>query len=112
MRRYVTLFNSPIGLFRFFGFLEGGSLIALLFIAMPLKYFVNIPMAVTIVGALHGVLFIIYILVVLYTTNKIRWSFKWFAASIMVAFIPFGNIVLDSRLQKAGIIETMESATQ
>ncbi|WP_323668520.1 DUF3817 domain-containing protein, partial [Aliarcobacter butzleri] len=35
------------------------SFLILLFIAMPLKYFVGLPIAVKIVGMAHGVLFIL-----------------------------------------------------
>jgi integral membrane protein len=93
--------NTPIGRFRIMGFLEGGSLLVLLFIAMPLKYFADFPEAVTVVGSLHGFLFITYLLIIAYATFKVRWSFIWVASALIVAFIPFGNFVLDSRLKKS-----------
>jgi integral membrane protein len=37
---------------------EGTSLVALLGIAMPLKYFADLPMAVSVVGMAHGLLFL------------------------------------------------------
>ena len=43
------------------GITEGVSFIILLCIAMPLKYFFDLPMAVKIVGWLHGILFIAFI---------------------------------------------------
>jgi integral membrane protein len=54
------------------GKLEGYSYLILLFIAMPLKYFFDIPEAVRITGMLHGVLFVgfIFTIVVLFS-NKI-----------------------------------------
>ncbi|EAR65926.1 YdzA [Bacillus sp. NRRL B-14911] len=83
------------------GFLEGGSLLVLLFIAMPLKYFAGFPEAVTVVGSLHGFLFVTYLFIIAYVTFKVRWSFIWVASALAVAFIPFGNFVLDSRLRKS-----------
>ncbi|AGX04085.1 MULTISPECIES: DUF3817 domain-containing protein [Bacillaceae] len=93
--------NTPIGRFRIMGFLEGGSLLVLLFIAMPLKYFAGFPEAVTVVGSLHGFLFVTYLFIIAYVTFKVRWSFIWVASALAVAFIPFGNFVLDSRLRKS-----------
>ncbi|MCA1037892.1 DUF3817 domain-containing protein [Bacillus infantis] len=93
--------NTPIGRFRIMGFLEGGSLLVLLFIAMPLKYFAGFPEAVTVVGSLHGLLFVTYLFIIAYVTFKVRWSFIWVASALAVAFIPFGNFVLDSRLRKS-----------
>ncbi|WP_062049022.1 DUF3817 domain-containing protein [Bacillus sp. JCM 19034] len=87
--------------FRLVGFVEGLSLITLLFIAMPLKYGADIPIAVTIVGSAHGVLFLLYIAFVLFMTATVRWSWKWFIGASAVAFIPFGNFVLDRKLKNA-----------
>lgn len=96
--------NSTIGQFRIMGFIEGTSLLILLFIAMPLKYAAGIPEAVRIVGSLHGFCFILYLCAIAYTTFKIRWSLKWIASSVLVAFIPFGNIILDRFLKTHLII--------
>ncbi len=94
------MFSSPINQFRLMGFLEGLSLLVLLFIAMPLKYVVGYPEAVTYVGSLHGVLFIMYLATIAYVTFKIRWSFIWVSSAIAVAFIPFGNLVFDTKVRK------------
>ena len=93
--------KTPIDQFRIIGFIEGASLIVLLFIAMPLKYAANIPEAVTFVGSLHGFLFILYLFIIAYTTLKVRWSFKWIVSAVAVAFIPFGNFLLDMFLKKS-----------
>ncbi|PLR76627.1 hypothetical protein CU633_14850 [Bacillus sp. V3-13] len=97
------MLKTPIGRFRLMGFIEGVSLLILLFIAMPLKYFAGFPEVVSVVGALHGFFFIVYLLMIAYTTLKIRWSFVWVASAVAVAFIPFGNMILDFRLQRSGI---------
>ena len=55
------MLQTPIGRLRLMGFIEGMSLLILLFIAMPLKYWADYPMAVTIVGSVHGGLFILYL---------------------------------------------------
>ena len=83
--------------FRTIAKIEGISFLVLLFIAMPLKYFAGFPMAVRIVGGLHGILFIAFI-IWMYLVNdqynkKLKWMFKSFLASI----IPFGTFVLDKQ---------------
>ncbi|MDA7026522.1 DUF3817 domain-containing protein [Bacillus sp. CLL-7-23] len=93
------MLQTPIGRLRLMGFIEGMSLLVLLFVAMPLKYFADYPLAVTIVGAVHGGLFIIYLLVLLYATLMLRWSLKWPATGLIVAFVPFGNFLYDRRLK-------------
>ncbi|PLT34429.1 DUF3817 domain-containing protein [Bacillus sp. V5-8f] len=94
------MLESPIKLFRIMGVIEGGSLLVLLAIAMPMKYFLDIPIAVRIVGSLHGLFFILYILAIGYTAFRVRWFWKWVFGAVAVAFIPFGNFVLDSKLQQ------------
>ena len=47
---------------RLISLVEGVSFLLLLGVAMPLKYLAGIPEVVTVVGAAHGVLFILYAL--------------------------------------------------
>lgn len=94
------MLKTDLGRFRVMGFFEGLSLVVLLFIAMPLKYIADIPEVVTIVGSLHGILFVAYFLLCIYTTYKIRWSYIWFISAVVVAFIPFGNMILDHRIKQ------------
>ena len=50
-----------IKLFRLTALLEGISYILLLFIAVPIKYFLDDPTYVKLLGMPHGILFIAYI---------------------------------------------------
>lgn len=95
------MLNTPIGKFRLMGYLEGLSLLVLLFIAMPLKYLAGFPEVVTFVGTFHGLLFIMYLITIAYVTFKVRWSFIWITSAFAVAFIPFGNLILDAKLRKS-----------
>ncbi|UOQ84987.1 DUF3817 domain-containing protein [Gracilibacillus salinarum] len=90
---------NQINRFRIIGFLEGSSLLLLLFLAMPLKYWAGLPEVVTVFGSVHGGLFIVYILFTIYTTITVRWHFIWFLSAVIVAFIPFGNFILDKRIR-------------
>ncbi|TRZ39220.1 DUF3817 domain-containing protein (plasmid) [Niallia circulans] len=89
-----------LNFFRVVSFIGGTSLLVLLFIAMPLKYLANIPQPVQYVGVFHGIFFVCYILVVIWTTYIVKWSIWWFLISIVVTFIPFGNYILDLYLKK------------
>jgi integral membrane protein len=82
------------------GLLEGSSLLILLFLAMPLKYFFGIPEAVSVVGSIHGFLFVSYCLMIAYMTFIVRWPFVYSVIAVIVAFIPFGNIIFDRKLDK------------
>ena len=94
------MLKQPLKLFRGVGYAEGISFLLLLGIAMPLKYLMDIPMAVTIVGALHGGLFVLYLAVILYVTIVKRWSFIKATLAVVSSVIPFGPFIFDARLVK------------
>lgn len=75
-------------------------MLTLLFIAMPLKYFMGIPEAVKMVGWIHGVLFMVYVVVLIFVEFKYRWSFIFLAGAFLASVIPFGTFILDRQLKK------------
>lgn len=93
------MLKNALKQFRFMGIIEGSSLLVLLFIAMPLKYFFDMPEVVSVVGAIHGGLFTVYCLAIIYATFAVKWPFRFTIGAVAVAFIPFGNFILDRRLE-------------
>jgi integral membrane protein len=87
---------------RLIGFIEGVSFLVLLLIAMPLKYYLDFPMAVKITGWIHGVLFILYIAAVFLAMKAMQWS--WFSVLVALAasLVPIGTFVLDTSLKRRG----------
>jgi integral membrane protein len=85
---------------RWIGFVEGWSFLILLGIAMPLKYFAEMPLAVRIAGAIHGVLFIWYVWAVLRAARVNNWPSgrKW--ESLAASIWPFGTFVFDRKLAR------------
>lgn len=92
--------THPIYFLRIAGLLDGISLLVLLGIAMPLKYVWGIDQAVSITGSIHGGIFMLYALSILYAAVRVKWSFFWPVTALIVAFIPFGNFALDWKLKK------------
>lgn len=89
-----------ISAFRKLSLAEGCSLLVLLLVAMPLKYFFGFPLAVKTVGWLHGILFMLYIAMLLVLQIRYRWSLQFFAGAFIASFIPFGTFVLDKYLKE------------
>ncbi|MCC9043430.1 DUF3817 domain-containing protein [Myroides sp. M-43] len=85
-------------LFKIVALLEGLSLLALLFIAMPLKYIWEQPEMVRIVGMGHGVLFILYIVMATVLKGDEKWSLKKYGLICIASIIPFGTFVMEKRL--------------
>lgn len=90
--------KSTITIFRLIAFLEGISFIILLGIAMPLKYYLNKPEAVKITGMAHGVLFVLYIILLLIVHLKLKWTTKKTSLAFLASFIPFGTFYADLKL--------------
>ena len=86
--------------FRKIAVAEGISFLVLLCIAMPLKYFADMPMAVKIIGYMHGFLFIGFVLLAWETKNNLNKSFGWFGLAFLASLLPFGTFVLDKQLKK------------
>jgi integral membrane protein len=91
--------DSLLQRFRQVAFLEGVSFLVLLGIAMPLKYFADLPLAVRIVGMLHGVLFVAYVALVAALFFKRRWDFGKSAEAVVLSLLPFGTFVLERRIR-------------
>lgn len=80
--------------------LEGISFLVLLGIAMPMKYYMGLPMVVKVVGWAHGFLFILYIYALLQVALDRKWSFIKVAFAFLASLVPFGTFVLDVRLHR------------
>jgi integral membrane protein len=94
------MLKTSIGRLRAIGLVEGVSFLLLLGVAMPLKYFAGIPQAVTIVGWLHGLLFIAFCIALTQAHQDAKWS-AWRSATVVIAaLLPFGPFVIDKKLRE------------
>jgi integral membrane protein len=92
--------NDPIGRLRFIGYLEGASFLTLLGIAMPLKYFAEMPEYVRVVGLAHGVLFILYVAAVALAALARRLTMGEVFGALIASVLPFGPFIFDARLRR------------
>ncbi len=92
--------------FRKVAFAEGISFIVLLFVAMPLKYLAHIPIAVTICGGLHGVLFVAFIILAREVKSEYKKDFRWLGMAFLASIIPFGTFVADKEWKKQEVAAT------
>ena len=95
-----NLFKSSIGRLRIIGIVEGISFILLLGLAMPLKYIWEMPLAVRIVGSLHGLLFVLFLYALLQVTIERKWNIVRVMTAFMSSLLPFGTFVFDKQLKK------------
>jgi integral membrane protein len=97
--------NKKLSWLRKAGIAEGISFLVLLGIAMPMKYLLKQPMAVTIVGWAHGVLFVAFLFLAWEMKTDRNKSMKWFATAFIASIVPAGTFFFDKKLKE-------EEATQ
>lgn len=85
---------------RLVGLLEGISFLLLLFIAMPVKYMLDNPILVKYVGMGHGVLFVLFLVVLFVVCEKQKWSLAMFVMGLIASIVPFGPFIFDLKLKK------------
>ena len=87
---------------RMFAIVEGVSTLLLFFVAMPLKYAAGMPMAVTVVGSVHGALFTLVVIAFAVGYHLVPLPGKLACLGIGAAVIPFGPFWLDPKLKALG----------
>jgi integral membrane protein len=98
----VNIDSQFLGRLRLLSITEGISTLLLFGIAMPLKYLADMPLAVRIVGSLHGLLFVCLTIVFLLAIQRVPISKGLAMAGIVAAILPFGPFVFDRWLSEVG----------
>lgn len=92
--------SNPILRLRVVGLAEGVSYLLLLGVAMPLKYAAGVPEAVRVVGSLHGLLFVLYVIAVIRAALWRRWPLEQTLEALAAAIFPLGTFLLDGKLRR------------
>ena len=67
---------------------------------MPLKYLVGLPLAVRVVGSIHGVLFIGFVLALIRVSIARAWPVSRSLLAFVSSIVPFGTFVVDRSLRR------------
>ena len=86
--------------FKIIALLEGISLLALLFFAMPMKYIFDNPAFVKHIGMTHGLLFIAYIVLASVLKFEQKWDFKKYLIICIASVVPFGTFYVEKKYLK------------
>lgn len=95
---------NPLQSFRLIAFAEGTSFLVLLFVAMPLKYLMGMPLAVRIVGSIHGLLFLLYVAKLAKLRTTYQWDHKFCLQAFLASVLPFGPFVFDKYLREKQLV--------
>ncbi|MEL7124029.1 MAG: DUF3817 domain-containing protein [Bacteroidota bacterium] len=86
---------------RILAILEGSSLILLVFVAVPLKRLAGIPTLSQMIGPIHGILFLLFVVKTLSFAVERNWQFRVITWKVLIAcLIPFGTFYIDHKILK------------
>ena len=92
--------SDSLRVLRIASVIEGATLLLLFLVTMPLKYVADTPLAVSIVGPIHGAAFLIYTALVLQSFVSRLISVTEVARLMAVAFIPLGAWLVAAMLRR------------
>lgn len=94
----IQLLKTNIGRLRIIGFLEGVSLLVLVFIAVPLKYYGQDASLVKGLGPIHGALFLLFVVNTISVGVAHKWPFGITWKVLLACMIPFGTFYIDYKI--------------
>ncbi|TGL70738.1 DUF3817 domain-containing protein [Leptospira jelokensis] len=94
----LSLLQTKLGRFRILAFLEGLSFLTILFVTMPLKYLYQNPEPNKIVGLVHGLLFLLYLVELFHVKMEYQWKLKKTFYAALASVLPFGTFVAEKYL--------------
>ena len=92
------LLTTGVGRLRIIAFLEGWSLLLLVFIAMPVKYVMGIPEATLAIGMIHGILFVAFVIATIIIGFLQKWNFGRLCIVMASSVFPFGTFYVDRKI--------------
>ncbi|PYF73846.1 DUF3817 domain-containing protein [Pedobacter nutrimenti] len=95
-----SIVMNSLSIFRKVAVAEGISYILLIFIAMPLKYLADMPMAVKYTGWAHGMLFVLYIACFVMAWQEAKWKIGKSALIVLASLLPFAPFYVDKKLKE------------
>ena len=78
--------------------LEGISYLALLFIAVPMKHIFADVRLMQPVGMLHGLLFVLYVMLLLVASLQNKWRIGLIFKGFVLSLLPFGTFYAEKKL--------------
>jgi integral membrane protein len=87
------LASTKLRKLRLLAIIEGVSLLVLVGIAVPLKHLADLPMPTRIVGPVHGLAFIAYVVAVFDALGTRRLTGREAGLAVVAAIIPGGSFV-------------------
>lgn len=86
--------------YRVMAYVVGTLLIVLVGIAVPLKYFADKPAMTSVVGVIHGWLYMLLIITAFDLSRRARWSWRRLVLIALAGTVPFLSFVAERSATK------------
>jgi integral membrane protein len=92
--------NAALTRYRVMAWVVGVLLLVLVFIAMPLKYFADQPALVSVVGMLHGFLYMVYLVTAFDLAIRARWHWLRTVLVLLAGTVPVMSFVAERKVTR------------
>ncbi len=86
--------------YRVLAYVVGTGLATLCFVGVPLQYVAGIPQVDSIVGPIHGIFYMVYLLTAVDLARRARFTLLQMAAMVGAGFVPLLAFVVERRVTK------------
>ena|SRR5690349_20693518 len=83
--------------FRVMAYVVGVLLLILVFVAVPLRYIAGEPLLVSIVGPIHGFLYMVYLVTAFDLALRARWPFVRTVLVLLAGTVPVMSFVAERK---------------
>jgi integral membrane protein len=90
--------SAALTRYRVMAYVVGVLLLVLVFVAMPLKYFADMPLMVAIVGPLHGFLYMVYLVTAFDLAVRAKWPFGRTVLVLLAGTVPVMTFVAEHKV--------------
>jgi integral membrane protein len=94
----MHILSTSLGRLRIIAIIEAISYVALLFFAVPMKYYFAEPAYVPVLGMAHGLLFVLCCVALLHALLDDSISFSWSVIIFIASLIPLVPFFLDKKI--------------
>jgi integral membrane protein len=93
--------RGALARYRVMAYIVGVMLLLLVAVAMPLKYFADMPGPVTVIGTAHGFLYAVYLLAAFDLALRARWTALGTVLVLLAGTVPFFSFVAERKVTRA-----------
>jgi integral membrane protein len=93
------MLNDPHSRLRLAGLVEGTTLLLLIGVAVPLKRLAGWPEAVSLLGPVHGLAFLLYLYALAEAASAGAWPRRDIARAALACLVPLGTFLNDRWLR-------------